>query len=64
MPSGSMIYTKKKASVEKRSRDLHQGKLVVNRDKEVEKELQKESDDQRECVYDGMEPMQHRGIAL
>lgn len=50
--------------MEKRSRDLHQGKLVVNRDKEVEKELQKESDDQRECVYDGMEPMQQRGIAL
>lgn len=50
--------------MEKRSRDLHQGKLVVNRDKEVEKEFQKESDDQREFVYDGMEPMQQRGIAL
>lgn len=63
MPSGSMIYTKK-ASVEKGSRVLHQGKLAVNRDKEVEQEFQKESGDQREFVYNGMEPMQQRGIAL
>lgn len=64
MPSGSMIYTKKKHLWRKEVETFHQGKLVVNWDKEVEKELQKESDDQREFVYDGMEPMQHRGIAL